>query len=239
MKSLKEQDGKHYLKCAVVMLPTEKATWPNCIWLGRISKQLRLDTSYNYQPHTKKPIDDSMLPQHLYITSDEPIVEGEYAYDICYNRIVKVKEIKNSFVSLDVINGLTHSNISNLRKIIATTDTSLRLPSPSPEFISVYITAYNKGEQIKDIMVEYEDYLNEDLALSGSFTNYRLKIDNSNCITIRKVKDSWTREEVIWFIRQSFYNALNKSEELNKKFTETNKYSVFDKEVDFWIENNL
>lgn len=48
-------------KCQVVMLPTEKATWPNCIWLGRISHQLKLDKSYNDSPRTLNPVDDSIL----------------------------------------------------------------------------------------------------------------------------------------------------------------------------------
>jgi len=56
------------LKCKVAMLPTKKATWPNCLWLGRISGQLRIDKSYNGEanasgePYKLPPFDNSMLP---------------------------------------------------------------------------------------------------------------------------------------------------------------------------------
>ena len=66
-----------FKRATVVLLPTNKATWPNCIWLGRISKQLHLDKSYSSYI-SKDPIDNSMLPQHLYITSDEEIKEGDW-----------------------------------------------------------------------------------------------------------------------------------------------------------------
>jgi len=139
---------------------------------------------------------------HLYIISDEPIVESDW--------YIKDNKIHQKLYYKTVIP-------SDARKIIATTDTSVvikeytgvidesnevkeyylhNLPTPSPEFISAYIAAYNKGEQIKEVMVEYEDYLNEDLALSGSFTNYRLKVYNQNCITIRKRQSSFTEKEM-------------------------------------------
>ena len=59
------------------------------------------------------------------------------------------------------------------REVLATTDTSLKidnpnydigrlayitLPQPSQQFIEKYIESYNKGREIKEVLVEYEEY---------------------------------------------------------------------------------
>jgi len=143
MTKLKEQNGKHYQKCAVVMLPTEK----------EVKTKLHLLINHITNSLSKSYLRDSSditnmnfvvcKPQHIYITSDEPIIEGDW--------YIKDNEIHQKLYGKTVIP-------SDARKIIATTDISLGLPTPSFEFISAYITAYNKGEQIKDVMIEYEDY---------------------------------------------------------------------------------
>ena len=100
--------------------------------------------------------------------NDNPsyIVEDIFIYKLRYGQ--KEGELQiNSFKYEDV------------KKIIATTDTSLYreesctgytetrsrtfyskkpMPKPSQQFIQKYIEEYNKGRQIIDIIVEYEEY---------------------------------------------------------------------------------
>ena len=104
-----------YKKCKVVMLATAKATWPNCIWLGRISGQLRVDHSYDYSPRSQAPTEDSMLPQHLYILSDDEIKEGDWCYGLLKGNL-KLFQYKKKY-----------GEMLTPKKIIATTDSSLRI----------------------------------------------------------------------------------------------------------------
>ena len=90
------------------------------------------------------------------------------------------------------------------REVLATTDESLNLPQPSQQFIEKFVEEYNRGNIITDVLVEYELISNEEYF--GNTVNpdddvpyfdERLKINHKDStITIKKVKDSWNREEV-------------------------------------------
>ena len=102
------------------------------------------------------------------------------------------------------------------REVLATTDSSLwrpshkyasdviLLPQPSQQFIEKFIEEYNRGNIISDVLVEYELISNEEYFLNTinpdddiPYFDERLKINyNDNTITIKKVKDSYSREEV-------------------------------------------
>jgi hypothetical protein len=84
------------------------------------------------------------------------------------------------------------------REILATTDKSLGLPSPSDGFIRKFIEKYNAGTPITKVMVEYEEYPITTYGMSDGEpeTDTRLKVDKDNCITITSIKETWTREEV-------------------------------------------
>ena len=80
----------------------------------------------------------------------------------------------------------------------------INLPQPSQQFIQKFVEEYNKGNIITDVLVEYELISNEEYF--GNTVNpdddvpyfdERLKINpKDNTITIKKVKDSYTKEEV-------------------------------------------
>ena len=171
---LKEINGKYYQEVEVVMLATDKATWPNCIWLGRISNHLRLDTSYNSKPKSISPIDDSMLPQHLYFLSNEEIKNGDYVID-------SMGELFGPYEKGDIIG-------KEAKKIIATTDIPLQLPQLSKSFIQAYIKAFNENKPITKVLVEIEGVLEDgNNPLIGEFIHkgkFKLKINSSNEITI-------------------------------------------------------
>jgi hypothetical protein len=159
--------------------------------------------------------------QHLHFLSDDEIKEGDWKYDTFHKEISQVKSL-NSISKYD-------------KKIIATTDRSLlitelvaedknnsfpctfNLPQPSEGFIQKFVDSYNSGKPITDVDVELElsDY---DIACD----RWKLKVNpKDNTITIKKVKDSWTRDEVINLLQQ-FNN---------------DKSGVFD--CTGWIEENL
>ena len=165
---------------------------------------------------------------NLYIISDDEIKEGDWFYNI-HSKIVGRAEFNFGKDEL-------------AKKIIATTNSSLwrpshkyasdviLLPQPSQQFINKYIEEYNKGNIITDVLVEYELISNEEYF--GNTVNpdndvpyfdEKLKINpKDNTITIKKVKDSYTREEILDDIEQSIIQGLNIGQYRDK-----------------WIEENL
>lgn len=138
--------------------------------------------------------------QHLYFLSDEEIKEGDYVIEdiggVVYGPIDR------------------ESIVENPKKIIATTDTSLRLteivkeddsiefpyitslPQPSQSFIQKFVEEYNKGNVITEVMVEYEWNKTDKKIRQVEIFDDVLKINpKDNTITIRKIKDSWNRAE--------------------------------------------
>ena len=136
------------------------------------------------------------------------------------------------------------------REVLATTDTSLYihqketislpervfyLPQPSEQFIQKYIEEYNKGNVITDVLVEYtfNDFKFMATLCTTKEKEYVLKINpKDNTITIKKVKDSWTREEVIELCRQAFIDGTYAG-----GFGPNEK--TIDSETEKWIEENL
>ena len=183
--------------------------------------------------------------KHLYFLSTDKICEGDWCIiDLAENtRVIKVKSLNSGhpIFTVDIEDG--YAQLTNLKKIIATTDKSLTfddcmnswfLPEPSPEFIQKYIDAYNKGEKIEECLVEYHKVFKYDLkGCDNCLSNKSNRCRNANgtisCkgnsefkywqpknyydipyvpkitkgeIKIRKVKDSWSREEVCSLMQQ-------------------------------------
>jgi hypothetical protein len=228
-----------FKRMQVTMLPTEDIT-SFYKWGARLYHNCLKKSHVN----TKS---DS---QHLYITSDDEIKQDDFILTFTHAYGWNIERIKE-------VRGTTYVSVRNEQllkesikgKIIATTDTPLRsfegivctyldfsLPQPSPQFIEKFIEEYNKGNVIKDVLVEYEqDYTNRNcgtcnLGTDGtcelklekkccSNTNndikhadywiscldeeedseiYKIKINpKDNTITIKKLKDTWNREEVV------------------------------------------
>lgn len=138
------------------------------------------------------------------------------------------------------------------------------LPQPSQSFIEKYVEEYNKGNIITDVLVEYEvdkyDIRNqyqdspsgkywEDEPIPKSpnnlYTNAKYFIPKinpkDNTITIKKVKDSWSRDELqfmkgssgnhIEFIYQRLINVHNENPNYD--------YMLKLKELSNWVKENL
>ncbi len=178
-------------KCNVVLLPSEKSS--RIVKKGQIylfDKKLTFISKQFASGHSME-IGSSVL-QHLYITSDEEIKEGDWITD---GKIIhKVKVLIDGYI--------------NLYKIIATTDTSLGLPKPSEGFIKKFIAEWNKGNIITEVMVEYEYRRLSSIQEAGGIVEGNMpKINKSNEITVHPVKSCWTKEEVISLCREAFEDS--------------------------------
>ena len=138
------------------------------------------------------------------------------------------------------------------REVLATTDETLYLtfnngktdlkfvlPQPSQQFIQKYIEEYNKGNIITDVLVEY-NCGDSHCSLFGCQKHLGCKNESiqtvkinpkDNTITIKKVKDSYSREEVIEFGNKvkEYCKDGWKPDSLHRVFFEWDK----------WVEENL
>lgn len=168
-------------------------------------------------------------PQHLYFLSDEEIKEGDW----CVNTGGDISKSTPFRVDETVL------DFPLIKKIIATTDTSLTvddprsqlkgtlmLPKPSPSFIENFIEEYNNGNVITEVLVEY----NDDIWGNGQIIiPSHVRVDSKdNTITTRKVKDNWNREEVAKLIEKTILNFIGSADDEH-----TND------KINKWIEQNL
>lgn len=162
---------------------------------------------------------------HIYILSedkDEIINTGDWYYDTEDNRIDQLRE-DELCMSYD-------------RKIIATTNQVMRLPRLPKGFIEKFITTFNKDEYIEFAMVEYDEKrLNEDFSQTPVLVTieYFPKVDKGNHITIKRIKDTYTREEHIKDIKTAVQDAISYPEKFVTGICFDN--SLFDE----WLEKNL
>ncbi len=211
-----------FKKCKVVMLPTNKKAQIHIIPDGYMYKSVEvfIQASQAYKPY------------HLYITSDEEIEAGDWIYHKLDNKPIKFDGNKTG--------GFPYG----YRKVIATTDSSLErywklnetipLPQPSSSFIQKYVDEYNKGNQITDVLVEYEEISGKLLSYGRGFTPSEIKPKinpKDNTITIKKVKDSWTREEVV--------SLCLKMQHDYPKFTKDSYFTPNMREIADWTSNGI
>ena len=183
-----------FKKAKVVILPTNQQTKYLMVYsdVEKTKGKLILNGLKN---------DEYKEYQNIYIISDNKIKEGDYCYSYKMNKIVK---------STCDVSREANKNIGFWEKVIATTDKTLsqtnrtEIPQPSQQFIQKYIEEYNRGNIITDVLVEYELISNEEYFLNTinpdenvPYFDEDLKINPKyNTISIKKVKDSWNREEV-------------------------------------------
>ena len=207
-------------KCKVAMLPTNKKASIGDYSISKVNEEINQKLFYG--KIIQEPYNCSVTNYHLYILSDEEIKEEDWSYS------------PKGTPSIQRIDRQVCQDRRDYgwRKIIATTDSSLtplvdildsngeskaevQLPTLSQGFIEKFISEYNKGNIIQEVMVEYNvDYSNftdwkEDE--KGTYVEHltNLKINpKDNTITIKKVKESWNREEVKYLLSR-FSNWLD------------------------------
>lgn len=219
-------------RCKIIILPTNERS--------EELDQLFYDNGNLFLSHmrwTEKELTnpDRRKYQHLYILSDDEIKENDWCINRNLDTIYQIKAIVG--------------NLENWIKIIATTDSSFKLyesetlakasgfslntndillPSIPQSFIDKYVSEFNKGNKIEEVMVEYllEEYEHDGKRYHHTDGRMCSKVNSDNTINISSIKDSWTREEVIKLCMKlsndyKLYNAANSTQ-------------FYD-----WIENNL
>jgi hypothetical protein len=193
-----------------------------------------------YNQNNPNDLDDE-IRCHIYILNDEEIKEGDYFIS---GRIIHqykgetLPELKQGY-----------------RKIIATTDTSLsqtsrkEIPQPSQSFIKKYIEEYNKGSVIENVLVEYEkeyqvehfhnekrQWIKDPITFIETNKHWFkiqdksrevLKVDSDNTITIKKIKEIYSREEILSIVIDSMYFGAGHGSELTSEI------------IKKWIKDNL
>lgn len=154
-------------------------------------------------------------PIFLHFLSDEPLSVGDYAL--------------SGLIPYQV----TNDNLkSNDPKIVSTTDYDIPLPKPSPEFIIKFLGKFNMGERIFEVMIQYTYDAISRSVMDVPRTNYRPKVDKNNYITIKPIKDTYTRKEV-----EGLLKTLMKADFIDFAKGE-NAISGW-KKYDLFIEENL
>jgi hypothetical protein len=242
---------EQFKRAKVIMLPTEKIS---NICLGtnlsyveaKNGKTLTQIWEYIQEVYPYKP-------QHLYIISDDEIKNGDW----CINENNNIFQyIGGLLLPTDkkIIATTDTSLKEGIKKYsnddIKTFEIYNSLPQPSQQFIEKYIECYNRGEVITDVLVEYN--YNKDLDDNWDLTKTntpkfenKLEYDNfinsvkinpkDNTITIKKLKDSWNKEEHISNLikYRKDYEQFKKDSHFGPNETEINNWS------NKWIEENL
>lgn len=182
-----------FKKCTAVCLPTNQKATNGSVVFNNNTKEL----GYNYNSdleQLKKALPSSCdyTTQHLHILSDDKIEVGDWVLNQNWinnphaNSLILCTE--RAFANPEWLNS---EDCKNCKKIIASTDPTLNLPSPSPEFLKVFCE-----KQPKEVMVKYT--YNELLGISeGDWPQVK-----DNQISIKKIKQSYSRNEVIEIIKQ-------------------------------------
>lgn len=187
-----------FKKCKIIKLP------------GKISNIFREDNGGLCYYNNPVSTDGIGTPQHLYILSDEVYFshkKGDWVYES--DNTIPVYQFTYDICEYP------------LRRIIASTNPSLNLPRPSDSFIKKYCELGG----IDEVMVEYNELVDE--TQNDWFGNapiiQKLKVAPDNTITIKKIKESWSREEVEYLTQLAW---------LSGKTNNTNSYFE-------WSEANL
>lgn len=184
--------------CKVIMLPTNNVIGVT-LWLNPNGQLL----------HTKMPDSQNgkYKGQHLYIVSDEDVVEGDYHIA---SHIIKEFPYKClAYTDKEQLDAI--QEIGGALKVIATTNKDLVIegkapsgdiawrhpyPQPSESFVAYYVTEYNKGNMIDEVFIErelrtkigdvlikdqsdYDFYLKECMEME-----YRVKINPDNTVNL-------------------------------------------------------
>lgn len=204
-------------------------------WESRITPEEDFNKvgDLSYGKNTSQGVFKYWKPQHLYITSNEEIkVEDYFLADnrdnISENNgnplwvLCKCTKVNNDWLFCNELKEIG-LNPDWSKKIIATTDSSISImgkdypklffdyyPQPSKQFVQKYIEEYNKGNVIDKVLVEYnkntyEDWTNLPKMSKEEFNT--LRIDSHNCITIKPIKTSWSREEIIKLFSELQYDV--------------------------------
>lgn len=193
------------MKYKVIMLATDNAEAP-----------IRLGVNF----HKNIPGKFRGTYFHLYFTSNEEIKVGDYVIPNSLSGYSTATKINTNdtiefYNEISTLGGFDY--IGKIKKIVATTDSSLNLPSIPQSFIEEYVAANGKIEEV--------EMANDFGKLQPVVANYQ------NNVIISQPKKTWTRDEVIVLLGGLFYDTL-----VEAGYSKTAQWESY---VLNWIKENL
>jgi hypothetical protein len=194
-------------RAKVHLLPTDKAE--NCIVKHSVSGNLYHHDQYFTQEYLKLK---DWSSHHLYITTDDEIKEGDWYI------------LKRNGFPLTIEIAMNEFEIGNLlgdeEKIIATTDTKLKLPQPSKDFIESYCK-----NPVDKVMVEYGR------TMDGTPTYNSLALTSNNEIIIHLIEEKmYSKDEVVQLLMKSLDATVTKHDKFR---------ALFETQLQEWINKKL
>jgi|ERR1035437_882263 hypothetical protein len=174
------------LKRIKIVLLEEKERIENCIVQDR-------NMFYHFQTFLTRDYAKITYTNtyHIYVISDE--TDGSFCRINAGDWVLlpnnTIKQMSHSDI-LDYLN----SGSTATKKIITSTNLTLKLPIPNQNFTDNYCISKNKGSKIENALVECDEIKLSD----GSDFWFEPKINyKDNSIAIIEEKNNWTREEYL------------------------------------------
>lgn len=207
MENLTKTNSTTFIECDVVMLPKSERDYhgKHITLLNLVEQKLEYGESNNDFHNA-----DWAIQQNLYILSNETPVKDDWIYRGSMIHLYGGKKISKDW-----------------KKIIATTNKELKLPIPesldmypmsyspkslpnvSDEFVQKYIYQYNKGNEVKKVLVEFENAQSCSLypekccgnpldctSEGDAVTIHDLKVSSDNKITTKLFEEKLPKEYI-------------------------------------------
>ena len=211
-----------FKKGKVVMLPTNEKSLNSVFSLRSDKPYLMSEQNSPFKARIYDTKDLYHTYFHLYIISDDEIKLFDWVYNNKENIVEQItsktqlifvlEENKENQTFKKIIATTdeslyfkdTNKNPKQYMGSYMSMSLGERLPQPSQQFIQKFVEEYNKGNIITDVLVEY-NCGDSHCSLFGCQKHLGCKNESiqtvkinpkDNTITIKKVKDSWSREEL-------------------------------------------
>jgi len=190
---------KNKMKVKIIMLPTDER-----VEIGGIYK--RIKSIYDFSIYDFEPIGQIVVnqnpgvnqsneyytAQHLYIVNDDVIEFNDWFFNLSLDfstTLYKPYQLLGDSEHAEYEKTKLNSDKNVWKKIIASTDTNLNLPTVPDEFIKEYVRV---NGQLESILIDSIETMSE----------YEI---------CKPAKESYTRAEVLVLLRELFYNTVTAS----------------------------
>jgi hypothetical protein len=205
-----------FKRAKVVMLPTKEKAKIGEFIIIKYEDSDKLNSGLK----TQEAFNAHFPEQHLYFISHEKeiAVNDWFITNQAPQQCIEIREGDNyPYRIRNSSNGELQYHSKHWHGvIIASTNPSLGLPQPSGAFIWKFIERWNEDKKIEEVDIEYESnwythcpsgkYHDDEPVRMKTYLdrgNDYLKVNpKDNTITIKSIKNSWTREEFIGIIKQ-------------------------------------
>lgn len=223
-------------KAKVVMLPTDENQHPTLLLNPSINKLERPKHEHKYPASEYKKagyqcydlyfIGYDKVTKPCWVFNENGVGKENKLFEVKTDIAIGNCAIHNWNEVVASSAGLGHTSKSFYKQFGHNVEETklIYLPQPSNGFVNVFINLYNKGELIKFVNIEY--LRNVTIVDEKQWENNELILNinsKDNTITIRAIKDSWNRNEIIDLLHKHTEFMLS-----GKKLT-----------LDEWIEENL